>query len=116
MALEPGYFIAEQYALQRIHGQNAYTTKNDAVMRANVDMSVVSGLRGKVPAMRHICNRWYADGIARKWAAGLTIGAICRDSRDYLTEMSFAERCEIMARVAYKTARKQAHVLSRTTR
>lgn len=114
MALEPGYFIADQYALQRIHGRNAYTNKNDALLRANVDISVFSGVRLKVPAMRSICNRWYADGIARKWGAGVTIGNIYKDSQDHLTEMSFAERFEIVARVAYKAARKRAHSLSRT--
>ena len=105
LALEPGYFIQDEYALQRIHGQNAYTATSDAVLRANVDMSVVSGLRMKVPAMRSICNRWYADGMARKWAAGETIGRIHGDAQDYLTQMSFAERVEVVARVGYKAAR-----------
>ncbi len=107
LALEAGYFIQDQYALQRIHGQNAYTTSSDAVLRANVDMSVVSGLRRKVPAMRSICNRWYADGMARKWTAGETIGRIHEDAQDYLTQMSFAERLEVVARVGYKAARKR---------
>ena len=34
LALEPGYFIAEQYALQRIHGENAYTGRKDETMRS----------------------------------------------------------------------------------
>jgi hypothetical protein len=67
LALEPGYFIAEQYALQRMHGNNAYTGRTDAMRLANVDLSVASCLRARVPAMRSICNRWYAGGIARKW-------------------------------------------------
>jgi glycosyltransferase involved in cell wall biosynthesis len=108
LALEPGYFIADQYSLQRIHGQNAYTATTDAILRANVDMSVVSGLRFKVPAMRSICNRWYADGMARKWMAGVTIGEVYKDAQGYLTEMSFAERLEVVARVGYKAARKRA--------
>ena len=33
LALEPGYFIAEQYALQRIHGENAYTGRKDEAMQ-----------------------------------------------------------------------------------
>ena len=108
LALEPGYFIADQYSLQRIHGQNAYTATTDAILRANVDMSVVSGLRFKVPVMRSICNRWYADGMARKWAAGVTIGEVYKDAQNYLTQMSFAERLEVVARVGYKAARKRA--------
>ena len=57
LALEPGYFIAEQYALQRMHGKNNYTGRTDATMRANVDMLIAAGLRAKVPVMRSVCNR-----------------------------------------------------------
>lgn len=108
LALEPGYFIADQYALQRIHGQNAYTATSDAILLANVDMSVVSGLWSKVPALRSICNRWYGEGMARKWAAGVTIGKVYKDAQDYLTRMSFAERLEVVAWAGYKAAQKRA--------
>jgi glycosyltransferase involved in cell wall biosynthesis len=111
LALEPGYFIAEQYALQRMHGNNAYTGRTDAMRLANVDLSVASCLRARVPAMRSICNRWYAGGIARKWGAGASIGNIYKDSQEYLADMSFGEKMEIVARVAYKAARRGAYPL-----
>ena len=116
LALEPGYFISEQYALQRIHGQNIYTAKEDQVLRANVNMSVASGLRARVPVMRSICKRWYAGGMASKWEAGVTLRDIYEDARADLAEMSFAERMEIVARVAYKTARRKTTSLSRAGR
>lgn len=116
LALEPGYFIAEQYALQRMHGNNAYTGRKDETLRADVDLSIASGLRAKVPAMRSLCNRWYADGIVRKWGAGASIGSIYKDSQEYLTDMSFAERVEIVARIAYKAARRGAYALAKTQR
>ncbi len=47
LALEPGYFIAEQYALQRIHGENNLYRAVGRTMRANVDMLIASGLRAK---------------------------------------------------------------------
>jgi glycosyltransferase involved in cell wall biosynthesis len=113
LALAPGYFIAEQYALQRIHGENAYTGRKDEAAIANVDMTIASGLRAKVPAMRPICNRWYADGIVRKWGAGVSISSIYKDSQEYLTDMSFGERMEIVARIAYKAARRKATTFSK---
>jgi glycosyltransferase involved in cell wall biosynthesis len=116
LALEPGYFIAEQYAIQRIHGENAYTGRKDETMRANVDLSIASGLRTKVPVMRSICNRWYADGIVRKWGAGVTIGNIYKDSQEYLADMSFGERVEIVARIAYKAARRKANSIAKKGR
>jgi hypothetical protein len=114
LALAPGYFIAEQYALQRMHGENAYTGRKDDALRADVDLSIASGLRAKVPAMRSICNRWYADGVVRKWGAGVTIGSIYKDSQEYLADMSFRERLEIVARIAYKAARRSANALTKT--
>ncbi len=116
LALEPGYFIAEQYALQRMHGKNNYTGRTDAMMLAHVDMLIASGLRTKVPVMRSICNRWYAEGIVRKWGAGRSIGGIYKDSQEYLTNMTFGERIEIVARVAYKAARRGAYALAKTQR
>jgi len=113
LALEPGYFIAEQYALQRMHGKNNYTGRTDEMMIANVDMLIALGLRAKVPAMRSICNRWYAAGIVRKWGAGATIGNIYKDTQVYLTDMSFGERMEIVARIAYKAARRKATTFSK---
>jgi glycosyltransferase involved in cell wall biosynthesis len=113
LALAPGYFIAEQYALQRIHGENAYTGRKDEALRADVDLSIASSLRAKVPAMRSICNRWYADGVVRKWGAGVTIGSIYRDSQGYLADMSLGERLEIAARIAYKAARRGANALAK---
>lgn len=113
LALEPGYFIAEQYALQRIHGENAYTGRKDETLRANVELSIASGLRAKVPALRSFCNRWYADGIVRKWGGGVTISDIYKDSQEYLTDLSFCERMEIAARIAYKAARRRANSLTK---
>jgi glycosyltransferase involved in cell wall biosynthesis len=113
LALAPGFFIAEQYTLQRIHGGNSYTGRTDEMMIANVDMLIALGLRAKVPAMRSICNRWYAAGIVRKWGAGATIGNIYRDTQVYLTDVPFSERMEIVARIAYKAARRKANSLAK---
>jgi len=76
-------------------------------------MLIALGLRAKVPAMRSICNRWYAAGIVRKWGAGATIGNIYKDTQVYLTDMSFGERMEIVARIAYKAARRKATTFSK---
>jgi glycosyltransferase involved in cell wall biosynthesis len=113
LALEPGYFIAEQYALQRMHGKNNYTGRTDEMMIANVDMLIALGLRAKVPAMRSICNRWYAAGIVRKWGAGATISNIYKDTQEYLADIPFGERMEIVAMIAYKAARRKATTFSK---
>ncbi len=64
-----------------------------------------AGVRAKVPVSRRFCNRMYADGVASKWRAGVSIGSIYRDSREYLSDTSFTETVEILARVAYRAAR-----------
>jgi Glycosyl transferase family 2 len=113
LALAPGYFIAEQHALQRIHGENAYTGRKDEAAMADVDMTIAAGLRARVPVMRPICNRWYAAGIVKKWGAGVSIGNIYKGSQEYFTDMSFGERMQIVARIAYKAARRKANSLSK---
>jgi len=105
LALEPGYFIAERCALQRIHGDNIYTGRNDEVLRANVKLVTAAGVRAKVPVSRRFCNRMYADGVASKLNAGVPIRSVYRDSREYLSDTSFSETVEILARVAYRAAR-----------
>jgi hypothetical protein len=49
----------------------------------------------------------------RKWGAGATIGNIYRDTQVYLTDVPFSERMEIVARIAYKAARRKANSLAK---
>jgi glycosyltransferase involved in cell wall biosynthesis len=105
LAIEPGYFIAEQLGLQRIHGNNAYTGRGDATLKANVQLVTAAGLRAKIPALRPFCNRMFADGLVKKWLAGASVGTVSRELWRYFGDLSFAEKTETLARIAVKGTR-----------
>jgi glycosyltransferase involved in cell wall biosynthesis len=105
LALEPGYFIAEQLAVQRIHGHNLYTGRTDATLRANVQLGTAVGLKARVPVLRQMCNRMFAEGVVNKWRAGASVANVTSEVREYFADLSFAEKSETLARIAYKAAR-----------
>jgi hypothetical protein len=53
---------------------------------------------------------------ARKWGSGTTIGSLYKDSQEILADMSLTERIELVARLAYRAARRRANVLAKTQR
>jgi glycosyltransferase involved in cell wall biosynthesis len=105
MALAPGYYIEEQLALQRIHGNNAYTGRKDTVLEAEIQMATAVGLRKQNPALRRVWNRMYADGLAMKFRSRLTHGSTDDKKMDYFEGLSPIERVRLCARVGYKIAK-----------
>lgn len=73
MALAPGYYMEEQLALQRIHGNNAYTGRIDPALEAEIQIATALGLRKQCPALRRVWNRMYADGLALKFRSRVTL-------------------------------------------
>ncbi len=106
MAIEPGHFIAETLTLQRIHGENAYTTKKNDPLRANMSLAIAIGLRNHFPVLREAANRFFAAAIVAKWKAGADFRTWSTLIRDYVTKLSWRERPELFARIAYEAARK----------
>jgi glycosyltransferase involved in cell wall biosynthesis len=106
IAIGPGYFLNEQLALQRLHGANAYTGKKDEILRANVQLMTAAGIRERVPALRPLCSRLYADALIGKWRAGADIWSICAEMQKYMTNLSLSEKSGIVGRIASKAARR----------
>jgi hypothetical protein len=100
MALAPGYYIEEQLALQRLHGNNLYTGGDNLKIKADVQIATALGLRSKFPALRRVCNRMYADGLAMR----LTLGR-GDEKTGHFEGMSLTERAALCARVTYKLTR-----------
>ncbi len=104
MALAPGYYIEEQLAQQRIHGNNAYTGRKDGTLEAEVQIETALGLRKQCPAQRQLWNRMYADGLAMKFRNRLSAGGVERKKANYFEGLSSFERFALCARVTYKIA------------
>lgn len=109
MAIAPGYYIREQLALQRIHGNNLYTGRNNLATEADVQIAIALGLRENRPALRQVCNRMYADGLAMRFRNRRTLGSTEGNKTDYFEGLSPIERVKLCARVGYKLAK---HTLS----
>ncbi len=105
LALAPGYYTTEQLALQRIHSSNAYTGVRNATLRADVQLATAYGLRAKQPQLRPVCNRMYADGIARKLVAGHSPAKLIRESGHYFGGLPASEKAVLAARIMVKTVR-----------
>jgi hypothetical protein len=109
MAIAPGYYIREQLALQRIHGNNLYTGRNDLHIEGDVQIAIALGLRTHFPALRRVSNRMYADGLAMRFRSRLTLGRADDKKTGYLEGLSPIERVRLCARISYKLAK---HTLS----
>jgi glycosyltransferase involved in cell wall biosynthesis len=104
MALAPGYYLEEQLTLQRIHGNNFYTARNSALLKAEVQIEIALGLRKQFPALRRICNRMYADGLAIRFSDRQSLDRSEGRKVDYFEGLSLVERAALCARVTYKMA------------
>ena len=68
-AFAPGFYISECLSLQRVHGANAYTAKEDPLLKATVQMSIARGLHESFPELTRLSNRLFANAVAAKWTA-----------------------------------------------
>ena len=104
-AFAPGFYISECLSLQRIHGANAYTLKNDARFKATVQMSIAKALHGSVPELTRLANRLFANAAAATWTAGSNLRELSGELRQYLGNCAVGERVEILTRMAYRMLR-----------
>jgi glycosyltransferase involved in cell wall biosynthesis len=111
MALAPGYYIEEQLVLQRIHGNNLYTGLDNLKIRADAQIATALGLRSNFPALRRVCNRMYADGLAME----LTLGRGDGGWTSHFEGMSLTERAALCARVTYKLTRNRLKQRAKAT-
>jgi hypothetical protein len=68
-------------------------------------------LRSNFPALRRVCNRMYADGLAME----LTLGRGDGGRTSHFEGMSLTERAALCARVTYKLTRNRLKPRARAT-
>jgi glycosyltransferase involved in cell wall biosynthesis len=105
MALAPGFYLEDQLALQRLHGANAYTGCASVAQQADLDIAIALALRGRFPALRQVCDRLYAGGLALRFRERLPFGRIGSGETFCFEGFSPFERLALCARVTYKMAR-----------
>jgi len=104
-AFAPGFWISECLSLQRIHGANAYTAKDDPLFKAVVQLSIARGMHDAFPKLARLANRLFANAAAAKWTAGADFQEVSGEVRQYLGNCAVAEKVEVLARLAYRILR-----------
>jgi glycosyltransferase involved in cell wall biosynthesis len=104
-AFVPGFYISECLGLQRIHGANAYTAKEDPLFKATVQLSIARGIHDAFPQLTRLASRLFANAVAAKWTAGADFGEFSRELGRYLGNCAAAEKFEVLARTAYRLLR-----------
>jgi glycosyltransferase involved in cell wall biosynthesis len=111
-AFAPGFYISECLSQQRIHGANAYTAKEDPLYKATVQLSIARGLRDSLPDLEKLSNRLFANALAAKWTAGADFQKLSDELKEYLGNCSFAERVELLARMAHRILRPRRRLVA----
>ncbi|MBD2105044.1 glycosyltransferase [Leptolyngbya sp. FACHB-261] len=100
LVLNQGYCLAQNLAIQRIHGNNAYTFRTDKQqLRAKIRILTAYWMKQKFPALTGFTHRLLANGISTCWRLK---DAEAREAiEQYLAKLSLAEKLEIQARTLY---------------
>ncbi len=97
-----GYVILEELALQRIHGDNAYTLRNDKkALRANIEMLTAYWLRQNTPPLARFSNTVFAGGLSKHQSIKEIDIERQKKADQYLSLVSLPERLEISLRALY---------------
>jgi glycosyltransferase involved in cell wall biosynthesis len=101
-ALSPGFFLAKELAIQRIHGNNSYALRDDKqYLRARIRVLTAYWMRIKLPSSVRFSNKLLAAGIGGYWRTGGIEPEYKSVVKSYLGSVSVLERLEIVSRALY---------------
>lgn len=109
-ALSKGYFLDEQLAILRVHGNNRYTGRtNNQNLKANIAILTAYCMRTNWPVLAKLANNHFCDGlgIARK-VENIEAETI-QNIQKYLSIVSTVERLEISLRSLYRSTKLITH-------
>ncbi|MGB8065435.1 MAG: glycosyltransferase [Candidatus Sulfotelmatobacter sp.] len=104
-AFAPGFYISDSLGLQRIHGANAYTAKQDPLLKAAVQLSIAKGMHDTFPELTPLANRLFANAVAAMLTAGAGFQDVASELGQYLANCAVADKAEVLARTAYRVLR-----------
>lgn len=102
LALSKGFFLAKELALQRLHGDNAYTNREDKKhLKARIRILTAHWLKINFPILKKYTNKLFAVGVGIYWQTGGVETEYREVVRTYLSSVSLQERLEINFRSVY---------------
>jgi glycosyltransferase involved in cell wall biosynthesis len=107
VAIDKGFFLGKVLALHRIHGNNAYTLRDDKQWVAAKSFILTSyWLKIKFPVLAKLANKMLGMGMGFSWANGGIDPKYQEEVRNYLSSISPLEKLEIYARAGYHYLKK----------
>ncbi len=106
--LSPGFYLDRDLTIQRIHGNNAYTSRFDKLpYRARIDAVTAYWLKQNFPELSKLSNKVFADAISTYWRTGGVEPDYKNLVKDYWSALSPLESLEILLRCLNRIIRKQ---------
>ncbi|MGL4500791.1 MAG: glycosyltransferase family 2 protein [Planktothrix sp.] len=102
LGLTPGFILFKKLALQRIHGNNAYTFKPDKTdLRINILCLTAYWMKRKFPQFEKFSNNMLALAIGLDWRYGSRTQENSQLKQDYIASTSIFSLIEIYLRATY---------------
>ena len=102
-ALSKGFFLNKELVLQRIHGNNAYTLRNDKQqLNAKILILTAYWLRVKFPSLSRFANGLFVTSIVIYWRTGGVAPEHRNVVNNYLSSVPLLERFKINFRAVYR--------------
>lgn len=110
IALSKGFYLDEQLALLRIHGNNAYSLRNDKkALRAYTRVLTAYWARKKCSNLNKSANKLFAIGLGQLWKAHESSYKHDQTIHHYLASVALHEKPEIMVRAFYHYLKPSTH-------
>lgn len=102
VALGKGFALGKELAVQRIHGDNAFSFRKDKQqIKARIHILTAYWMRRKFPFISKFANNLFAVGLGTYWCTGGIEAASQEVVQSYLSSLFFWERLEINFRAFY---------------
>lgn len=102
LGLDKGYFLDNQLAILRLHGNNHYTDRpNNQPLEAKIAILTAYCLRNELPSLTKHANKLFSHGMGVAWKTGGITPETSQTAQNYLSTVSPWERLEINMRAIY---------------
>lgn len=101
-ALSKGFFLNKQLTIQRLHGNNAYSRRQDKqYLKAKIRILTAFWMRHNFPILAKFANNLFASGLGTYWYIG-EIQTECRETiQSYFTSIPVLEKMAIILKAYY---------------
>ena len=101
IALSKGFFLNKQLSVQKIHGDNNYTEKNNKLLESKIAILTAFAMRSNWQFLARFANRMFAQGCVNYWKTKEVNPEYQEIIRSYLSTVSLLEKLEINLNTFY---------------